>query len=182
MKKVQVDPYNPEWPRQFEALHERIWPAVSQLATSIEHVGSTSVPGLAAKPIIDIDIVIPSREVLPQIIDSLATIGYEHRGDQGIPDREAFKIPELLRTHRLYVCHQGALPLKSHLTLRDHLRSNPQDRDAYAALKFALAQKFPNDIDSYIMGKTDFILDILARNQFPQQDLDQIRQANLTIG
>lgn len=166
--KVQVHPYNEDWPRQFAALHQRLWPAVSHLATSIEHVGSTSVPGLPAKPVIDLDIVIPTRDCLPAITSALAALGYQHRGDQGIPDRDAYRLIEPVRTQHLYVCPAGSLPLHNHLTLRDHLRANPTDRNAYAQLKFDLAQKFPNDIDSYIAGKTDFILNILAQYPFPK--------------
>jgi GrpB-like predicted nucleotidyltransferase (UPF0157 family) len=173
--KVQVQPYDSNWPHQFEALRQRIWPAVSSFATSIEHVGSTSVPGLAAKPVIDIDIIIPVLTSLPQTIAALATLGYSYHGDQGIPGREAFKLNETPRTHHLYVCPQGSLPLSNHLTLRDHLRANPEDRAAYSRLKFDLARQHPHDIDSYIRGKTDFILDILARHGFPSATLDSIR-------
>jgi GrpB-like predicted nucleotidyltransferase (UPF0157 family) len=163
--KVQVHPYNPDWPRHFEALQQRLWPAVSHLATAIEHVGSTAVPGLPAKPILDVDIVIPTRQHLSAITAALADLGYQYRGNQGIPDRDAYRLIEPVRTQHLYVCPADSLPLHNHLALRDHLRANPNDRDAYARLKFELAQKFPNDIDSYIAGKTDFILKILA--QYP---------------
>ncbi len=181
MKKVQVHPYNPDWALQFQALHQRLWPAVSHLASSIEHVGSTAVPGLPAKPILDVDIVIPTRDSLPAITAALASLGYQHRGNQGIPDRDAYRLDEPIRTQHLYVCPAGSLPLHNHLVLRDHLRANDTDRDAYAQLKQALAMQFPTDIDSYIAGKTSFILDILARYQFTPASLNEIRQANLTI-
>ncbi len=175
---MQILDYDPNWPIQFEQFHSLLWPAVHDLATSIEHVGSTSVPGLAAKPVIDLDIIIPAREVLPQITSRLNSLGYIHRGNLGIEDRESYSIPELKRTHRLYVCPASSLALKNHLTLRDHLRANPQDRDAYATIKQQLAIQFPNDIDSYIAGKTEFILGILAICGFPQSQLDDIRRAN----
>lgn len=180
--KVQVLDYDPRWPIQFDQLHNLLWPAVSHLATSIEHVGSTAVPGLPAKPIIDVDIVIPTRDSLPAITAALASLGYQHRGNQGIPDRDAYRLDEPIRTQHLYVCPAGSLPLHNHLVLRDHLRANDADRDAYAQLKQALAIQFPTDIDSYIAGKTSFILDILARYQFTPDSLNEIRQANLTIG
>ncbi len=175
---MQVLDYDALWPAQFEALYKLLWPAVQGLATGIEHVGSTSVPGLAAKPVIDLDIVIPSRELLPQITGRLASLGYIHRGNLGIEDRESYSIPEPKRTHRLYVCPVSSLALRNHLTLRDHLRANPQDRDAYAQLKHQLAGQFPNDIDSYIAGKTDFIVSILASNGFARIQLNGIRRAN----
>ncbi len=176
--KVQVLDYDPRWPIQFDQLHSLLWPVVQDLATSIEHVGSTSVPGLAAKPVIDLDIIIPSKEVLPPITTRLASLGYVHRGNLGIEDRESYSIPELKRTHRLYVCPAASLALENHLTLRDHLRSNPRDRDAYSQLKKKLATQFPNDIDNYIAGKTDFILSILASKGIPKDQLDSIRKAN----
>ncbi len=176
--KVQVLAYDPRWPIQFEALHQLLWPAVHDLATSIEHVGSTSVPGLAAKPVIDLDIIITSREVLPQITSRLGALGYIHRGNLGIENRESYSIPEPNRTHRLYVCPASSLALKNHLTLRDHLRANPKDRDIYAAIKQQLARQFPNDIDKYIAGKTEFILKILSSNGFESRQLNIIRRAN----
>ena len=176
--KVLVLDYDPLWPRKFNELHNMLWPAVRDLATSIEHVGSTSVPGLAAKPVIDLDIIIPSRELLPQITVRLDALGYIHRGNLGIEDREAYSIPEPKRTQRLYVCPASSLALRNHLTLRDHLRANPQDRDAYAEIKKLLAREFPNDIDSYIAGKTDFILSILSGKGFAADQLSDIRRAN----
>lgn len=176
--KVQVLDYDPLWPIQFKQLHNLFWPALHDLATSIEHVGSTSVPGLAAKPVIDLDIIIPSRDLIPQITIRLGALGYSHRGNLGIEDRESYSIPEPKRTHRLYVCPASSLALRNHLTLRDHLRANPQARDAYAQLKQKLASQFPNDIDNYIAGKTEFILSILASQGIPKNQLDSIRQAN----
>ena len=176
--KVQVLDYDPRWPIQFDQLHKLLWPAVSHLATSIEHVGSTAVPGLPAKPILDVDIVIPTRDALPAITAALASLGYQHRGNQGIPDRDAYRLDEPIRTQHLYVCPVGSLPLHNHLVLRDHLRANDNDRDAYAQLKQKLATQFPNDIDSYIAGKTEFILSILASYGTPKNQLESIRQVN----
>src|SRR5262245_51865013 len=101
------------------------------VAVTIEHVGSTAVPGLAAKPIIDMDVVIRSRSDLPAVITRLATLGYQHQGDLGIPDREAFRPPPGLPPHHLYVCLAGCAALRNHITLRDHLRSHPADAATY---------------------------------------------------
>ena len=87
---VVVVDYDPAWPDRFEQLRARIWPAVADVALGIEHVGSTAVPGLAAKPIIDMTVVVPSRPDVTVTIDRLATLGYRHRGNLGIEDREAF--------------------------------------------------------------------------------------------
>lgn len=178
MQQIRVVDYDSQWPRQFAALRTRLEAAVGAWALSIEHVGSTSVPGLAAKPILDIDIVIASSEVLPQVIASLAALGYSHVGDRGVPGREAFKQPDTEVRHHLYVCLQGCSALANHLTIRDHLRSHPEDVKAYGDLKKQLAETFTHDIDGYVDGKTELLVDILARAGFSQAWLDEIRGIN----
>jgi GrpB-like predicted nucleotidyltransferase (UPF0157 family) len=90
MRRIEVVDYDPSWPNTFESLCARLWPALADVALSIEHVGSTSVPGLAAKPIIDISSMVPENPDVPIGISRLATLGYIHRGDLGIKGREAF--------------------------------------------------------------------------------------------
>ena len=128
-RPVIVVPYDPAWPEEFEKIRAHIWPAIQGAAECVEHVGSTSVPGLAAKPVIDIDIVISDEHHFPAVKAALESLGYWHNGDQGIPGREAFKYdpaqkPELMR-HHLYVCAADSVELQRHLTLRDHLRTHP---------------------------------------------------------
>ena len=175
---IQVVEYNPEWPDHFRQLRDRIWPSVRDIAVVIEHVGSTAVPGLAAKPIIDLDVVIRSRGDVPLIVTQLGRLGYEYRGDLGIEDREAFWTPESPPAHHLYVCPQDSIALRSHIALRDHLRAHPSDVVAYSSLKKQLAEPYGRQIDRYIAGKTDFILSILAQYDFCADRLDPIRQAN----
>jgi GrpB-like predicted nucleotidyltransferase (UPF0157 family) len=172
------------WAEDFGVLRARLWPVVRSGAIAIEHVGSTAVPGLAAKPIIDIDVVVADRAGLEHCIALLATAGYEHQGELGIPGRHAFKRlpvadgPPLPRhnlyvcldadgpplpRHNLYVCLDGALSLRNHLALRDWLRAHPEDVQAYAQLKRELAARFPCDIGSYVEGKTALITSILQR-------------------
>lgn len=178
-KQVVVEPYNSNWIVQFQELKSLIWPVVQDVAISIEHVGSTSVPGLAAKPVIDIDIVIADMSQLNSVIKGLASLGYEHRGNLGIEDREAFRAQKPLQKHNLYVCPQGSMALRNHLSLRDSLRANPVLRDEYAAIKTRLATEFPDSIDNYVEGKTDFILKVLAENGLSSERLEEIRLANL---
>src|SRR5437667_4835478 len=118
---VVVVDYDPAWPDRFEQLRARIWPAVADVALGIEHVGSTAVPGLAAKPIIDMTVVVPSRPDVTVTIDRLATLGYRHRGNLGIEDREAFDHADGLPAHNLYVCPQETLGVINQLAVRDHL-------------------------------------------------------------
>ncbi len=164
MQTVVVVDYDPTWPDIFEQLRARVWPVVSDIALTIEHVGSTAVPGLAAKPIIDMTVVVPSAREVPLAIARLATLGYEHRGDLGIEGREAFTRPEDLPAHNLYLSAPGSLGLQNQLAVRDYLRTHPATAQAYGELKKRLAQQFPHDIISYIDGKTDLLLSILCEH------------------
>ena len=176
-QRILVMDYDPTWPLTFAALRAPISEALGNIALAVEHVGSTSVPGLAAKPIVDIDVVLSSRAEIPAAIEKLASLGYVHRGDLGIPEREAFDSPAHLPTHNLYACVRGSAALANHLTIRDHLRRNPNAVTAYGQLKMQLARQFPTDINSYGVGKTAFLLDVLEREGFSGADLRAIRDA-----
>ena len=157
-KHVVVLPYDEGWKKDFLAIAEELREALGELALRIEHVGSTSVEGLSAKPIIDIDVVI-GEGLLPAVIEALGRIGYEHEGDQGIPGREAFKYEgkEHLRKHHLYVCAQDASELRRHTAFRDYLRSHPEAVREYSRIKEEGAALYPYDIDSYIEHKSPVI-------------------------
>ena len=178
-RRILVVDYDPTWPRTFAALRAPIFEVLRNIASAVEHVGSTSVPGLAAKPIVDIDVVLPSRAEIPAAIEKLATLGYVHCGDLGIPEREAFYSPAHLPTHNLYVCVQGSVGLANHLAIREHLRHNPSAVTAYGQLKKQLADQFPTDMESYGAGKTAFLLEVLKKEGFSDADLRAIRDANL---
>lgn len=158
-KHVVVEPYNIIWKQDFQNIKAEIEDALGDLALSIEHVGSTSVEGLSAKPIIDIDVVIEDRLILDDVILALKKIGYIHEGDQGIEGREAFKYQgkEHLRKHHLYVCAKDASELRRHIGFRDYLRSHPEAVAEYSRVKTEGAIKYPYDIDGYIAYKSDFI-------------------------
>jgi GrpB-like predicted nucleotidyltransferase (UPF0157 family) len=177
-RAIVVD-YDPEWPLRFEAIRDRIAPALGPLAVSIEHVGSTSVPGLAAKPVIDIDVVVAEPSAIPAAIDVLTGLGYEHLGDLGVKDREAFRRPPGSDRHNLYVCTQDGEGLRNHLAIRDHLRRHPEAVEAYAALKRRLAAETP-DIDAYVIGKTDLIISFLRAEGIDEETLAAIELANKT--
>jgi GrpB-like predicted nucleotidyltransferase (UPF0157 family) len=178
MRTVVVVEYDPGWPKAFEGLHSRVWAAVSDVALSVEHVGSTSVPGLAAKPIIDISVVVREKLDVPAAISRLATLGYVHRGNLGIDGREAFDCPEGLPIHNLYLCPHNSPALANHLAVRDYLRTHPEAATEYGELKKRLAKEFPDDIDSYIDGKTDMLLSILRGTGFPSEHIREIERAN----
>ena len=163
-KRVVVLPYDEQWKQDFLAIKAELAAALGPLALRIEHVGSTSVPGLSAKPIIDIDVVIKDYSVLEDVVPALGKIGYQHEGDLGIAGREAFKYEgkEHLRKHHLYVCPEASPELKRHIAFRDHLRTHPDAVREYSAIKEAGAKKYPDDIDGYIAHKSPFIARIYA--------------------
>lgn len=179
MKRTIVTTYDPAWPAQFQNLRDKIWPCISDVAIRIEHVGSTSAPGLAAKPVIDMDVVIASLNELPVIVQRLAELGYEHRGNLGIEGREAFRAPQRVEIpHHLYACVAGSLALQNHILLRDHPRTHLADAQAFSVLKERLASQFPTDIDRYIEGRSSFILEILRHNGLGLEEAAAIESAN----
>ena len=158
---VYIAEYNPAWPRKFEALARRVRAGLGDLVRRVEHVGSTAVPGLPAKPVIDLDVVVASRIEMPGAIEKLAAIGYAHRGDLGVEGREAFRVPPGEERHHLYLLPDGAEELARHLAFRDALRADSRLRDEYAALKRRLADQYRNDRPAYTAGKTDFVESVL---------------------
>jgi GrpB-like predicted nucleotidyltransferase (UPF0157 family) len=181
-KWVEVLPYDPAWPLRFEEVRKHLLSILSGQDVRVEHVGSTSVPDLAAKPILDIDIVLLDGANFAGVKALLEANGYLHLGDLGIIGREAFRNqgePQLMR-HNLYVLQADADELKRHLTFRDWLRGHPQDREAYAQAKMAAARQFPHDISAYIDAKSDVILDIYERcGLFLPQDLTELARSVL---
>jgi GrpB-like predicted nucleotidyltransferase (UPF0157 family) len=157
-----VTDYDDEWPLLFEQLAQPVRDAVSDLGAEVEHVGSTSVPGLPAKPIIDIDVVVGSTADVPTAIDRLRSLGYIYQGDKGIRGREAFLWPDDARPHHLYVVVQGSEPYLDHVRFRNHLRDHPEVGREYAALKRRLAEQYGDDPLAYTNAKTDFITGVLA--------------------
>jgi GrpB-like predicted nucleotidyltransferase (UPF0157 family) len=164
---IVVSDYDPRWPERFEELRQRLAPHVADLAVSIEHVGSTAVPRCAAKPIIDLDIVVP-EEVMPELISRLARQGYRHEGDLGIRGREAFQAPPASPGHHLYTVVAGSKPHLDHVLLRDHpLRQRPDEVQRYSALKVALAQLFPADSEgraAYSAAKSAPVEELVAKS------------------
>ena len=154
---VIIVAYDPAWASGFELIRVRLAEALGDFALDILHVGSTSVVGLAAKPIIDIDMVIDDESALPAVIERLATIGYAFEGDLGVPGRYASVAPGELPRHHPYVCVKDHLELKRHVAFRDILRDNPQMAAAYGSLKYELVSHFGCDRDGYSRAKTDFV-------------------------
>jgi len=156
---VIVMPYDKRWKSAFEEIKKELENAIGDVIIGIEHVGSTAVEGLSAKPCIDIDIIIKDYAIFDTVVNRLATIGYTHEGNLGIKDREAFKYSNKphLQKHHLYVCPQQSKELYRHIAFRDFLRSNPEAARKYASVKETAARLFPDDIDKYIEYKSPCI-------------------------
>lgn len=160
--RVTVQPYDSTWPSAFEAIKKEIEIAIGDQIVGIEHVGSTSVKGMSAKPCIDIDAIIPDYSVFDIVIRKLEAIGYLHEGDLGIEDREAFTYtgkPHLLK-HHLYVCPRYSEELHRHIVFRDYLRSHPEAVRRYSQAKEVAARLFPDDIEQYMAYKAPCIEEI----------------------
>ena len=165
---VIIEDYNPSWPLLFETLRSRIATVLNELAVSIEHIGSTAIPGLAAKPVIDIDVLLRSSTDLSLAIRRLAELGYEHRGDLGVRGREAFRATSEAVPHHLYVCPPESREYKRHIAFRDYLRTHAADAEDYALLKRELARKFGSDREGYNQAKSRFVQRILQRTSEAQ--------------
>lgn len=160
---IQVVDYDPTWPRRFEQLRREYADALAAVGVpvvTIEHVGSTSVPGLAAKPVIDCDIVVAEQDV-PAACETLIELGFTPLGELGIPRRWAFKEPQRLAGTNTYVVVDGCLSLRNHLAVRDTLRTDPILRDQYAAIKRPVGATASN-IDEYGRGRNTIVQRILA--------------------
>ena len=156
---VIVLPYDEAWKSDFEKIKNELENAIGDCIIGIEHVGSTSVEGLSAKPCIDIDVIIKDYSIFETVVNRLNAIGYIHEGNLGIPNREAFKYSEKphLQKHHLYVCPQDSEELRRHITFRDFLRSNADAVKKYSEVKETAAKLFPYDIDKYINYKSPCI-------------------------
>lgn len=178
---VAVEEYNPEWPVQFQAIKEEIEEALIGVKhISIEHVGSTSVPGLAAKPVIDLS-VISEREDIDAAIEALTVKGgYVYMGTMGIPDRHAFRKPGTVPTRNLYVSVKDCQSIRNHLGLRDLCRRDDSVRDRYGQTKLELSQREWKNVDEYCEAKNDIINWILEQVGLSEEERDAIRRMNST--
>lgn len=163
-REIVVADYDPVWPAWFETLRDHIWPAVEDVAIRIDHVGSTSVQGLAAKPLIDIDVVVARTEEVSRVVQRLGGIGYRWRGDLGVPGREAFVATreDGLPPHNLYLVVENNKAHVDHWLLRDLLRQDPEARERYAELKRRNAELARDDMEFYVAAKARFVAELLA--------------------
>ncbi|MCA1057689.1 GrpB family protein [Rossellomorea aquimaris] len=169
---IEIVQYDDRWSEEFHSIKRVLSIALKDVIIWIEHVGSTSIPGLGAKPVLDIDIVIESYDVFHSVILQLEQIGYFHQKEWSFEGREAFGRKNLLTpwdgkgtqwmAHHLYVCHKDSKELARHLAFRDYMRDNPQAVIEYEQIKRRLANTVTSR-DSYTEGKTEFINRILRK-------------------
>jgi GrpB-like predicted nucleotidyltransferase (UPF0157 family) len=159
---VRLAEYDPQWPALFEVEAARITRAVSPLAITFHHVGSTAVPGLVAKPVLDMLATYEDPDLRWQYITGLTAARYVYRGEQGIPGRDFFRRGDP-RSYHLHLVAADSGFCQEHLDFRDMLRADARLRDAYAALKQELAARFPDNRPAYIEAKGPFIQNALQR-------------------
>jgi GrpB-like predicted nucleotidyltransferase (UPF0157 family) len=156
-EQIIICDYDVRWPAEFERLSQRAASAVGDLAVAIEHIGSTAVTGLAAKPVIDLVVVVAPGDV-DEAIEKLVGTGYAHLGNLGVEGREAFRVPAGEARHHLYVSPTDSAELQAQLAFRDRLRADARLAADYEALKRALAAQFRDDRAAYTDAKTEFVV------------------------
>jgi GrpB-like predicted nucleotidyltransferase (UPF0157 family) len=166
-KNVVVLPYDFNWSHEFEKIKIFIEKELGDNIIGIEHVGSTSIEGLAAKPIIDLDVIIESYDNFEEVKAKLETLGYYHEGDLDVKGREAFSYDENEKmefmTHHLYVCPKNSDELKRHITFRNYMRTSKEDVEKYSAIKLQAAKLYPKDINRYCEYKSPCIIEIYKK-------------------
>ncbi|WP_346988234.1 GrpB family protein [Bacillus sp. SW7] len=169
-QRITIEEYNIKWESEFNKLQTLINDVMEDSILSIEHVGSTSIKGLAAKPVLDIDIVIEDYGVFPKVVTKLEAIGYYHQAEWSYKGREAFGRKDAFvpwdgestdwMEHHLYVCDKESEELRRHIAFRDYLREHEDVAGEYGHLKEELARETKSRT-SYSEGKTKFITNIL---------------------
>lgn len=152
MRKVEVCTYREEWISLFEEEKRQIENIFGQELLEVHHIGSTSIHGMKAKPIIDIMPVVTNIHNVEKFYNEMAELGYEAKGENGIPGRRYLQKGGEERTHHLHIYEKDNKDIFRHLAFRDYLRVNKEDAKQYGDLKAALAQKHPNNINAYILG------------------------------
>lgn len=161
---VEVVSYSPVWPQMFEIEAKRIKQALGQNCLAVHHIGSTSVPGLSAKPVIDLLPVVQDILEVDQV--AMESLGYEAKGESGMAFRRFFQKREGSEAYNVHVYEERDPEIDRYLKFRNWMCSHPEDAQAYGVLKMDLAAKFPEDILSYCLGKEAFVANIDAKDGF----------------
>jgi len=159
---VALVDYDPEWPRLFEEERARLDGALGAAAVGIEHIGSTAVPGLPAKPVLDVAVAVASLAAVGALIGPIGALGYRYLGEYGLPGRHFFQLGDPV-THHLHVVEVAGEHWRVWRTFRDYLRGHPDEAARYADFKRGLAARYASDRDAYTRSKSEFVNDILAK-------------------
>lgn len=162
-RKVEVVSYNPEWREKFEIEAERLEGVFQEEFIRAHHIGSTSISGMSAKPIIDLLIEVQNIEQVDSYNTLMKNIGYEPKGENGIPGRRYFQKGGNNRTHHVHIYKHGHPEVQRHLLFRDYMIAHPEEAAAYGDLKSNLAKKYSYDVESYISGKDAFVKEMDER-------------------
>ncbi len=157
-EQIDLVLYTPVWESKFKEEADRITQALSDTLTAIHHIGSTAIPGIVAKPIIDILPVVKDIEDVDRLTPYLEALGYEAKGEYGMPGRRFFiKRENGKRIFNVHIFEEGHPDIERHLHFRDYMRTHPEDAAAYSELKKSLVKHSPDDIERYCWGKEDFV-------------------------
>lgn len=156
---VEVVPYNPQWKKAFEAESQQIAKALATNLVVIHHIGSTAIPHIYAKPIIDFLIEVKDLNLVTEQTPAMAALGYEAMGEYGLVGRRYFRKENSLgiRTHHVHIYEIYSPEIERHLAFRDYMIAHPEEAEQYSQLKQELAQKYPQDIEGYMDGKYEFV-------------------------
>jgi GrpB-like predicted nucleotidyltransferase (UPF0157 family) len=157
-RKIKVLPHDPNWSKLFKAEANKLAAVLGQEVIAIHHIGSTAIPNISAKPIVDILVEVYDIEQIDEFNEEMMKLGYQPKGEFGIPGRRFFiKGDDSTRTHHVHTFQTGHPRIERYLNFRDYMMAHPEEAQAYSRLKEKLAQRFPEDIKGYMAGKDRFI-------------------------
>ncbi len=158
-------PHDPQWRQEFQQEAEQITVTLGSAVVTVHHMGSTAIPTVYAKPVIDLLLVVQSVAALDEKQPAMEALGYEALGEFGIPGRRYFRRNNALgdRTHQVHAFETGSPQITRHLAFRDYIIAHPETAQEYSDLKRELAAQYPNDIEAYMDGKDEFIQEIDRR-------------------
>lgn len=160
-RRIQVVPYRRDWPARFQEEAKRLRGILGQEVVAIHHIGSTAIPSISAKPIVDILVEVQDITRIDGLNEAMIERGYRPQGAFGIPGRRFFiKGEDARRTHHVHVFQTGHPRVDEHVWFRDYMVAHPAEARAYGRLKKRLAAQFPEDIEGYVAGKDGFIEEI----------------------
>lgn len=165
MRRVEVVPHDPRWREAFEAEAAQVAAALGENVVAIHHIGSTAIPGIYAKPVVDLLVEVGDIAEVDGRGAAMEALGYEVMGEYGIPGRRFFRKDdrEGVRTHNIHAFEAGSAEVERHLAFRDYMAAHPGDAQRYSELKRRLAEEHPHSLDEYMDGKDGFIKEVDRR-------------------